>query len=139
MLAERGSFVDPSAIFAWVQHFAPRYQEAARPHRHRVRRRWAINETYSNVAGVPCYVFRALDELGQVIDVSLSPTRDTAAASAFLRRAVASTGLRPQRATTDKAAIYPPALQVVLPETEHRTDKAEQHAIARDQHHLKGR
>jgi transposase-like protein len=139
LLAERGVFVDPSAIFAWVQHFAPLYQEAARPHRHPVRRRWAIDETYIKVAGVPCYVFRAIDELGQVIDVYASPTRDTAAAIAFLRGAVAGSGVRPQRASTDRAAIYPPALAAVLPEAEHVAGKAAQQGIERDHQHLKGR
>jgi transposase-like protein len=139
LLAERGVYVDATTVFDWVQRFAPLYQEAARPHRKRVRGRWSIDETYIKVAGIASYVFRAIDEWGQVIDVYVSPTRDAEAATAFLRRAVAETGVRPYTATTDKAPIYPPALQAVLPETKHVTGKLEQQEIERDHQHLKGR
>ena len=60
LLAERGVQVDPSTVFDWVQRFTPLYQEAARPHRHRVRGKWHVEETYVKVAGMPCYVFRAI-------------------------------------------------------------------------------
>ena len=63
--AERDIFVDPSAIFAWVRQFTPLYQQALRPYRHRVRRCWAIDEISIKVAGVPSYVFRVIDDLGQ--------------------------------------------------------------------------
>ena len=139
LLAERGVHVDPSTVFDWVQQFTPHYQDAARPHRRRVSRRWSIDETDIRIAGRWCYAFRAIDEEGQVIDVYVSPTRDTAAATAFLERAVESSEVTPYRATTDKAPIYPPAFAAVLPEVEHITGKAEQQRIERDHQHLKGR
>ncbi|GAC1524686.1 MAG: hypothetical protein NVS2B16_33290 [Chloroflexota bacterium] len=115
LLAERGVHVDPSTIFDWVQQFTPLYQEAARPRRRRVGQRWSLDETYIRIAGRWYYAFRAIDEDGQVIDVYVSPTRDTAAATAFLTWAVQSTAVTPAVATTDRAAIYPPALAAVLP------------------------
>jgi transposase, IS6 family len=139
LLSERGVQVDPSTVFDWVQRFTPLYQVAARPYRHRVRAKWSIDETYIKVGGMPCYVFRAIDDLGQVIDVYVSTTRDAAAAVIFLTHAVESTGVRPHTAATDKAAIYPPALRRVLPEAAHITGKSEQQRIERDHGHLKGR
>jgi len=88
LLAERGVQVDPSTVFDWVQQFTPLYKDAARPHRRRVGRRWSIDETSIRIAGRWCYAFRAIDEEGQVVDVYVSPTRDTAAATTFLERAV---------------------------------------------------
>jgi transposase-like protein len=134
LLAERGIHVDPSTIFDWVQQFTPLYQEAARSHRRRMGAQWSIDETYIRIAGRWCYAFRAIDEDGQVIDVYVSPTRDTAAATAFLTRAVKSTLV-----TTDRAAIYPPALAAVLPEVKHIRGKLPQQRIERDHQHLKGR
>jgi transposase-like protein len=139
LLIERGVQVDPSTIVDWVQQFTPLYQEAARPHRRRVGQQWSIDETYTRIAGRWCYAFRAIDEDGQVIDVYVSPTRDTAAATAFLTRAVESTDVTPSSATTDRAAIYPPALAAVLPEVTHIAGKLEQQRIERDHQHLKGR
>jgi transposase, IS6 family len=139
LLAERGIYVDPSTLFDWVQHFTPLYKDAARHHRHRVTGRWSADETYVRIAGHWCYVFRAIDEEGQVIDVYVSPTRDVAAAIAFLTRAMASTGVTPYAITTDRAPIYPPAFARVLPNIEHRTGKMIQQRIERDHEHLKGR
>jgi transposase-like protein len=139
LLAERGVHVDPSTIFDWVQHFTPLYQEAARSRRRRVGQCWSIDETYIRIAGRWWYAFRAIDEDGQVIDVYVSPTRDTAAATTFLTQAVESTEVTPTVATTDKAAIYPPALAAVLPEVKHIKGKMEQQRIERDHQHLKGR
>jgi len=103
LLAERGVHVDASTIFDWVQRFTPLYKEMARPHRHRVGTRWAVDETYIRLAGRWVYAYRAIDEHGQVIDVYLSETRDTAAATAFFVQAIARTDVRPRRVTTDKA------------------------------------
>jgi putative transposase len=91
------------------------------------------------IAGRWCYAFRAIDAEGQVIHVYVSPTRDTAAATTLLMRAVESSEVTPYRATTDKAPIYPPAFAAVLPEVEHVTGKMEQQRIERDHQHLKGR
>ena len=74
-----------------------------------------------------------------MIDVFVSPSRDAAAASSFLTFAVASTGVTPNAATTDRAAIYPPAFTRVLPSIEHSTGKMIQQRIERDHEHLKGR
>jgi IS6 family transposase len=139
LFAERGIFVDASTIFDWVQHFTPLYQEVARSRRRRGGHQWSIDETYIRIAGHWCYAFRAIDEDGQVIDVYVSPTRDTVAATTFLTQAVESTEVTPTLATTDKAAIYPPALAAVLPEVKHIAGKMVQQRIERDHQHLKGR
>jgi len=91
------------------------------------------------MAGRWVYAYRAIDEHGQVVDVYLSETRDTAAATAFFERAIARTAVRPRRVTPDKAPPYPPARRAVLPDGEHGTGTREHQAIARDHHHLTGR
>ena len=98
-----------------------------------------VQTIYIRIAGRWCYAFRAIDEDGQVIDVYVSPTRDTAAATTFLTQALASTEVTPSLATTDRAAIYPPALAAVLPEVTHIRGKLVQQRIERDHQHLKGR
>jgi hypothetical protein len=85
------------------------------------------------------YVYRAIDEQGQVVEVLFREHRDTEAATAFFRTARKSTGVTPHTVTTDKAAAYPPALAQILPEVEHITGKAEQQRLERDHQHLKGR
>ena len=72
LLAERGVEVDHVTVYRWVQRFTPLYAEAARPCRHSVGDRWQVDETYVKVAGPWRYVYRAIDQFDQVIDVFVS-------------------------------------------------------------------
>ena len=83
--------------------------------------RWFVDETYVKVAGRWRYVYRAIDQFGQVIDVVVSPRRDTMAAHRFFQRAIATTKVAPVEVVTDRAATYPMVLQELLPAAWHRT------------------
>ena len=138
-LAERGVAVTRSTVYRWVRRFLPRFQEAARVHRHAVGDRWRVDETYCRLHGKWTYLSRAIDQHGQVVDVSFSMRRNAAAAWACFARAIAATGVRPARVTTDKAKCYPPALRATLPDTEHRSSKYLNNGVERDHGHLKQR
>ena len=84
---------------------ARRSPDAARPLRHTTGDRWFVDETYVKVAGRWRYLYRAVDQYGQVIDVLLSEQRDTAAARRFFTRAL-TYGPAPVEVTTDKAGPY---------------------------------
>ena len=75
-------------VYRWVLRFTPLLAEAARPCRHRAGGRWFVDETYVRVAGRWRYVYRAIDQFGQVIDVYVSPRRDARAARRFFKRAM---------------------------------------------------
>ena len=80
LLAERGIAVDHVTVYRWGQRFTPLFTDAARPLRHATGDRWFVDETYVKIAGRWRYLYRAVDQYGQVIDVLLSEQRDTAAA-----------------------------------------------------------
>ena len=109
LLAERGVEVDHVTIYRWVQRFTPLLIDAARPCRHGVGDRWFVDETYVKVAGVWRYVYRAVDQHGQVIDIYVSKRRNTAAARRFFKSVLGDHG-RPTEVTTDLAA---PLLRVI--------------------------
>ena len=100
LLAERGVGVDPVTVYRWVQRFTPEFIEAARPCRRLPGNRWFVDETYVKVSGQWTYLYRAIDQHGQVIDVMLSKRRDLPAARDFFDRALA-VGVRPIEVTTD--------------------------------------
>jgi transposase-like protein len=93
LLAERGIDVDHVTAHRWVKRFTPLLADAARFARHRVGNRWFVDETYVKVAGRWVYLYRAVDQFGQVIDVYASTRRDTEAARRFFQRARISTGV----------------------------------------------
>ena len=138
-LAERDVLVDPSTIYDWVQAFTPRFLEAARQHRSPVGTRWRVDETLLKIAGRWRYVFRCLDEHGQIVDVYLSDHRDVASARAFFDRAITTAAVMPTRVTSDKAKCYPPALRALMPAAEHHCSKYLNNGLERDPQFLKGR
>ena len=96
LLAERGIEVDHVTIYRWVQRFTPLLIDAARPCRHVVGNRWFVDETYVKVAGRWVYMYWAIDQYGQVIDVLVAPKRDLATTRRFFTRALKAR-LRPMR------------------------------------------
>src|SRR5829696_2004988 len=95
------------AVFRWVLRFTPLLADAARPCRHLVGDRWFVDETYVKVAGRRRYVYRAIDQFGQVIDVFVSAHRDAKAARRCFERAIATTKVAPVEVVTDRAPTYP--------------------------------
>ena len=85
LLTERGVEVDHVTVYRWVLRFTPLLAEAARPCRHVVGDRWQVDETYVKVAGRWRYVYRAVDQFGQVIDVLIAERRDARAAGSSTR------------------------------------------------------
>jgi IS6 family transposase len=88
LLAERGVELDHVTVYRWVQRFTPLFADAARPLRHAAGDRWFVDETYVKVVGRWRYLYRAVDQYGQVIDVLLSEQRDTTATRRFFTRAL---------------------------------------------------
>jgi len=111
LLAGRGVEADHPTIYRWVQRFTPLLADAARLCRHPVGSRWQVDETYVKVGR---YVYRAVDEFGQVIDVFVSPRRDASAARRFFQQAITTTKVQPVEVITDRAATLTCAAEVTL-------------------------
>jgi transposase-like protein len=139
LLAERGIEVDHVTVYRWVQRFTPLLAEAARPCRHAVGDRWFVDETYVKVAGQWRYVYRAIDQFGQVIDVFVSLRRDITAARRFFEQAIATTKVAPVEVVTDRAATYPVVLDELLPAAWHRTEQYANNRVECDHGRLKAR
>jgi transposase-like protein len=139
LLAERGVEVDHVTVYRWVRRFTPLLADAARPCRHAVGDRWFVDETYLKVAGRWRYVYRAVDQFGQVVDVYVSPQRDADAARRFFDRAIRTTRITPAEVVTDKAAAYPRVLDELVPAAWHRTDRYGNNRVEADHGQLKRR
>jgi IS6 family transposase len=138
LLAERGIEVDHVTIYRWVQRFTPMLVDAARPCRHSVGGRWFVDETYVKVAGKWRYVYRAVDEYGQVIDVYVSARRDIAAARRFFGAALAAHG-DPDEVVTDLAPALETAIVELVPDVFHNTEQYANNRVECDHGRLKAR
>jgi transposase-like protein len=139
LLAERGIEVDHVTIYRWVQRFAPEFAEAARARQHLVGDRWHVDETYLKVGGAWRYLFRAVDQFGQVIDAFLSPRRNGEAARTLFARAISRTRVSPTEVTTDRYRVYPRVLGELLPAAFHRTEAHANNPLETDHGRLKAR
>jgi transposase-like protein len=91
------------------------------------------------VAGRWRYVYRAIDQFGQVVDVLFSPRRDLRAAHRFFERAIGTTRTMPSEVVTDQAPTYPVVLEKLLPAAWHHTERYANNRIECDHGRLKAR
>jgi transposase-like protein len=138
LLAERGITAGHVTAYRWVQRFTPEFTGAARLCRHVPGDRWFVDETYVKVSGRWTYLYRAVDQLGQVIDVLLSARRDLSAARRFFGRALRG-GTVPAEVTTDRAAAYPRILDELAPSALHTTERYASNRVEADHGQLKAR
>jgi transposase, IS6 family len=131
LLAERGIEVDHVTIYRWVLRFTPLLAKAARPCRHAVGDRWQADETYVNVAGQWRYSYRAIDQVGQVIDVS-SPLGEMPRPPTGSSSEPSTRQGQAAKVTTDRALVYPSVLEELLPAARHRTDRYANNRVEAD-------
>jgi transposase, IS6 family len=98
-----------------------------------------VDETSVKVAGRWRYVYRAIDQAGQVIDVFIATHRDAAAAHRFFERAIATTKVTPVEVVTDQAPVDPAVLEDLLPVAWHRTGRSTNNRVECDHGRLKAR
>jgi transposase-like protein len=91
------------------------------------------------VAGRWRYVYRAIDQFGQVIDVFVAARRDAKAARRFFEQVISTTRVRPSEVVTDQAPTYPVVLEEVLPAAWHRTHRYANNHVEADHGRLKAR
>ena len=139
LLAERGIEVDHVTVYRWVQRFTPLLADAARFARHSPGDRWYVDETYVKVNGAWRYVYRAVDQHGQVIDVLLSARRDAAAARRFFARALRTLKVTPSEVVTDAAPVYPAVQDELVPSAWHHVEQYANNPIEADHGQLKRR
>ena len=138
LLSERGIEVDHVTVYRWVQTFTLEFIDAARPSRHAIGDRWFVDETYVKVAGRWTYLYRAVDQHGQVIDILLSQRRDAPAARAFFTRAMRF-GPAPIEVTTDRAPVYPRVIDDLVPGARHALEQYANNVVDADHGRLKAR
>jgi putative transposase len=115
LLYERGISVTYETVRAWVTTFGTRYAAELRRREARPGRRWHLDEVFTRIGGEQVYLWRAVDEYGQVLDVLVQEHRDTDAAERFFRQLLGHAGGPPDQIVTDSLASYG-AAKARLPE-----------------------
>ncbi len=138
---ERGFQFTHEAVRDWEERFAPLMAEQLRVKRRgHVRSSWYVDETYVKVRGKWCYLYRALDRHGNLVDSMLSEKRDMEAAKRFFKQALQMVGGAPERVTTDGHDSYPRAIRETLgSDVIHRTSHYLNNRLEQDHRGIKQR
>src|ERR1700760_3263876 len=140
----RGFTISHESIRRWEAKLLLVMGDALRKRRNGIGRisgqSWCADETYLKVHGQWCYLYRAIDRDGNLINTMLSATRDMKAARRFFRSARSVAGFVPDRVTTDGHNSYPRAIRLTLGrDVRHRTSVYLNKRLEQDHRGIKGR
>src|SRR3712207_799513 len=113
LLAERGLEVSYETVRRWVLKFGPAIARRLRQRRPKPSLRWHLDEMAVCIAGKRMYLWRAVDDEGEVLDALVQRRRDKAAARRLMRKLLRKQGFAPTVVTTDKLRSYGAALNEV--------------------------
>jgi len=141
MFLTRGFTFTHETVREWEERFAPLLTERLRAKRRgKAGVKWHCDETYVKVDGHWCYLYRAMDADGNLVDSLLSETRDMDAAKRFFQRARTVVGHAPEKVTTDGHDAYPRAIRETLgPDVQHRTSRYMNNRMEQDHRGIKQR
>ena len=123
ILAERGIAVSREAIRLWCIKFGAIYARRLKRKHRGYGDTFYIDEVFVKINGKQHYLWRAVDQDGEVVDVYLQAKRDGAAASRFFRRLIRSNGGEPRKIVTDKLRSYGVAHRDLIPGAVHDTSQ----------------
>ncbi len=124
LLAERGVIVTYESIRQWCMKFGPDYANQLRKHQGRLGDTWFMDEAVIvTVQGERRYLWRAVDQDDNVIDILVQKLKDKQAAKRFFRKMLKHQGRSPRVMVTDKLKSYGAARRGVMPSTVHCRDR----------------
>jgi putative transposase len=123
LLAERGVTVTYETIRQWCRKFGTDYARTLKRREGRLGDTWFLDEIFVTIQGKRQYLWRAVDQDGDVIDILVQPRRDRRAAERFFRTLLKGQGIEPRRLVTDKLRSYSATRQSTMPSVAHDTTR----------------
>jgi len=120
LLLERGVVVTYETIRKWCSNFGQQYANHLRRRRPRPGDKWHLDEVFLTIKGERHYLWRAVDQDGNVLDILVQRRRDKQAAKKFFRKLLQGLTYVPRVIVTDKLKSYGAAKREILPGVEHR-------------------
>jgi putative transposase len=122
LLAARGIGVTYEAVRQWCLKFGQQYAKEIQRRRPRPGDTWYMDEVFITINGVRHYLWRAVDQDGDVLDILVQKHRDKRAAKRFFRKLLKGLRYAPRRIVIDKLRSYGAARKEVLPDVSHDND-----------------
>ena len=123
MMARRGVEVTYETIRQWCLKFGQAFANKLRRRRARPGDKWHLDEVVLKIKGKLCYLWRAVDQTGVILDILVQSRRNTKAATRFFKKLLKGLEYVPRVIITDKLRSYGAAKKELLPRVEHRQHK----------------
>ena len=123
LLAERGIVVTYETVRQWCLKFGQQYANQLRRRRPQTGDTWQLDEVFLKINGKTSYLWRAVDQDGNVLDILVQRRRNKAAAKKFFRKLLTGCRYVPRVLITDKLGSYEAAHKEVMPSVDHRRHK----------------
>jgi len=122
LLFERNINVSYESIRLWINKFGPEFTRRLRRKHPGFGDTYFLDEVFVKIDGKQHYLWRVVDQDGEVVDVYLQQRRDGEAAKRFFKRMLKSGGI-PRQIVTDKLRSYGVAHRSLIPEADHKTEQ----------------
>jgi len=123
MMAERGVTVSYESVREWCLKFGGMYTKRIRSRHGRLGDRWHLDEVFLTINGKLQYLWRAVDQDGEVLDILVQSRRNKQAAKKFFRKLLKGLQYVPRAIVTDKLRSYAAAKAEVMPSVDHHQQK----------------
>jgi putative transposase len=123
MMLARGIGVTYEAIRKWCRKFGQEYANQIRRRRPRTGDKWHLDEVFLTINGKRHYLWRAVDQDDNVLDILVQSRRNKKAAKKFFRKLLKGLQYVPRVVITDKLRSYGAAKREILPGVEHRQSR----------------
>jgi putative transposase len=120
-MVQRGIAVSYEAIRLWCNKFGSKYAQRLRRKHQGYGDTFFIDEVFIKIQGKQHYLWRAVDQGGEVVDVFLQKRRNGKAAKCFFKRLLRKHKGEPRKIVTDKLRSYGVAHRELIPKTIHDT------------------
>ena len=123
LMLARGVVVSYETIRRWCAKFGQAYANQLRRRRPRPGDKWHLDEVFVKINGITGYLWRAVDQHGNVLDVLVQSRRNATAAKRFFRKLLKGLQYVPRVLVTDKLASYGVAHRQLMPSVAHRRSR----------------
>jgi putative transposase len=123
ILAARGVVVSYETVRDWSIRFGRLFANTLKRRRLRPGDKWFMDEVFIRIRGKLHYLWRAVDQDGNVLDILVQSRRNAKAANRFFRKLLKGLQYAPRVIVTDKLRSYAAAKRKILPGVEHRQSR----------------
>jgi putative transposase len=123
LLAERGVEVSYESVRQWCNRFGPQYARTLKKRHGRLGDTWHLDEVFIKIRGKQHYLWRAVDQDGDTIDILVRKHRNKRAAKRFFRKLLKSQCVSPRELITDKLRSYSAAHRELIPSVIYSTQQ----------------